>query len=62
LKARETLCTDPYVRDDRFLPLGDVLERADLLVIASPHQDYRQLDTEKPVIDMWGLTGQGVLV
>ncbi|GIE31707.1 hypothetical protein Ait01nite_047520 [Actinoplanes italicus] len=62
LKARETLCTDPYVRDDRFLPLDDVLKRADLLVIASPHQDYKQLDTEKPVIDMWGLTGQGVLV
>jgi UDP-N-acetyl-D-mannosaminuronic acid dehydrogenase len=62
LKARETLCTDPYVKDDRFLPLDDVLKRADLLVIASPHQDYRQLDTEKPVIDMWGLTGQGVLV
>jgi UDP-N-acetyl-D-mannosaminuronic acid dehydrogenase len=62
LKARETLCTDPYVKDDRFLPLDDVLKRADLLVIASPHQDYRQLETEKPVIDMWGLTGQGVLV
>jgi UDP-N-acetyl-D-mannosaminuronic acid dehydrogenase len=62
LKARETLCTDPYVKDDRFLSLDDVLKRADLLVIASPHQDYRTLDTEKPVIDMWGLTGQGVLV
>jgi UDP-N-acetyl-D-mannosaminuronic acid dehydrogenase len=62
LKARETLCTDPYVRDDRFLPLDDVLKRADLLVIASPHPDYKTLDTEKPVIDMWGLTGQGVLV
>ncbi|MEU4419836.1 nucleotide sugar dehydrogenase [Actinoplanes sp. NPDC024001] len=62
LKARETLCTDPYVADDRFLPLDDVLKRADLLVIAAPHADYAELDTEKPVIDMWGLTGQGVLV
>ncbi|MEJ3749500.1 nucleotide sugar dehydrogenase [Actinomycetes bacterium KLBMP 9797] len=62
MKARETLCTDPYVRDERFLPLDEVLDRADLLVIASPHQPYRQLATDKPVIDMWGLTGQGVLV
>ncbi|MBW6433822.1 nucleotide sugar dehydrogenase [Actinoplanes hulinensis] len=62
LKARETLCTDPYIRDDRFLPLDEVLERADLLVIASPHPDYAGLKTDKPVIDMWGLTGQGVLV
>jgi UDP-N-acetyl-D-mannosaminuronic acid dehydrogenase len=62
LKARETLCTDPYVADDRFVPLDDVLKRADLLVIAAPHPDYAALDTRKPVIDMWGLTGQGVLV
>jgi UDP-N-acetyl-D-mannosaminuronic acid dehydrogenase len=62
LKARETLSTDPYVTDDRLLPLDDVLKRADLLVIAAPHPDYADLKTDKPVIDMWGLTGQGVLV
>jgi UDP-N-acetyl-D-mannosaminuronic acid dehydrogenase len=62
LKARETLCTDPYVVDDRFLPLDDVLKRADLLVIAAPHADYADLDTDQPLIDMWGLTGRGVRV
>ncbi|HET6530161.1 MAG TPA: nucleotide sugar dehydrogenase [Actinoplanes sp.] len=62
LKARETLCTDPYVADDRFLPLDDVLKRADLLVIAAPHADYAELDTDKPLVDMWGLTGRGVRV
>jgi len=62
LKARETLCTDPYIADDRFLPLEDVLKRADLLVIAAPHPDYAELDTDKPVVDMWGLTGRSVLV
>jgi UDP-N-acetyl-D-mannosaminuronic acid dehydrogenase len=62
LKARETLCTDPYISDERFTPLDEVLERADLLVIASPHPEYRDLATDKPLVDMWGLTGQGVLV
>jgi UDP-N-acetyl-D-mannosaminuronic acid dehydrogenase len=62
LKARETLCTDPYVADDRFLPLDDVLKRADLLVIAAPHPDYAALETDKPVVDMWGLTGREVRV
>ena len=62
LKARETLCTDPYVPDDRFLPLDEVLKRADLLIIASPHPQYADLETDLPLIDMWGLTGQGVLV
>ncbi|BCL16709.1 nucleotide sugar dehydrogenase [Micromonospora sagamiensis] len=62
VKARETLCTDPYVVDDRFLPLADVLDRADLLVIAAPHADYADLDTDRPLVDMWGLTGRGVRV
>jgi UDP-N-acetyl-D-mannosaminuronic acid dehydrogenase len=62
LKARETLCTDPYVVDERFLPLDDVLKRADLLVIAAPHPDYADLETDKPLVDMWGLTGRGVRV
>jgi UDP-N-acetyl-D-mannosaminuronic acid dehydrogenase len=62
LKARETLCTDPYISDERFTPLDEVLERADLLVIASPHPEYRDLATDKPLIDMWGITRQGVLV
>ncbi|WP_320064532.1 nucleotide sugar dehydrogenase [Micromonospora sp. RTGN7] len=62
LKAGETLCTDPYVVDDRLVPLADVLSRADLLVIAAPHAEYADLDTDKPLIDMWGLTGRGVRV
>ena len=62
LKAEEMLCTDPYIVDDRFTPLPEVLDRADLLVIAAPHAEYRDLDTDKPVVDMWGLTGRGIRV
>lgn len=62
LKAKETLCADPYVIDDRFLPQEEVIERSDLLVIGTPHADYRNLATEKPIADIWGITGRGVLV
>jgi UDP-N-acetyl-D-mannosaminuronic acid dehydrogenase len=61
LKAREVLCTDPYIADDRFVPLDEVLRRADLLVIACPHPEYRELAATQQVVDIWGLTGQGVL-
>jgi UDP-N-acetyl-D-mannosaminuronic acid dehydrogenase len=62
LKAGEVLCTDPRVVDDRLVPLETVLGRADLLVIAAPHPEYRSLTAAVPVIDMWGLTNQGVRV
>ena len=61
-KARKVLCTDPLVSGDpELLPLGDVLDRADLLVIGAPHPHYRDLQTDKPVVDIWNLLHQGVL-
>ena len=62
-KAREVLATDPLVRastDDSLVPLEEVLARADVLIIAAPHGEYRDLVTELPVVDVWNLLGQGV--
>jgi UDP-N-acetyl-D-mannosaminuronic acid dehydrogenase len=62
MKAREVVCSDPYIVDSRFVPMEEAIERCDLLVIGAPHPQYRGLVTEKPVADIWGLTGRGVLV
>jgi UDP-N-acetyl-D-mannosaminuronic acid dehydrogenase len=62
LKAKQTLCSDPYVVDDRFVGLAEIQDRSDLLVIAAPHPEYRGLVTDKPVADIWGITGRGVLI
>ena len=62
-KAREVLSTDPLVSaatDDSLVPLDEVLERADLLIIAAPHREYRDLTTTVPVVDIWNLQGNGV--
>jgi UDP-N-acetyl-D-mannosaminuronic acid dehydrogenase len=62
-KAGAVLYTDPYVREDPELrPLGEVLARADLLVIATPHPDYAGLEASVPVADLWNVLGRGVLV
>jgi UDP-N-acetyl-D-mannosaminuronic acid dehydrogenase len=62
-KAGTVLCTDPYVTsDDCLVPLGEVLARADLLVIAAPHPEYRELRTGKPVADIWNVLGDGVRI
>jgi len=62
-KARDVLATDPLVApgtDDSLLPLDEVLARADLLIIAAPHREYRELTTDVPVVDIWNLRGNGV--
>jgi UDP-N-acetyl-D-mannosaminuronic acid dehydrogenase len=54
------LCTDPYVTvDDSLTPLEDVLENSDILILAAPHRVYRDLQTTKPVADVWNFLGQG---
>jgi len=60
-EAAEVLCTDEYIDDASFLPLGEVLERADLLVVGVPHRAYRtlKLPASKPVIDIWNIYGKG---
>ncbi|MBV9662604.1 MAG: nucleotide sugar dehydrogenase, partial [Actinobacteria bacterium] len=60
-KAAAVLTTDPYVRvDPDLLPFDDVVARADLLIVGAPHRAYADLQTDKPVVDIWDLLGDGV--
>jgi UDP-N-acetyl-D-mannosaminuronic acid dehydrogenase len=55
------LCTDPYVRDDRILPLADVVRDSEILILAAPHREYRGLRLDgKDVVDVWGALGEGI--
>jgi len=59
-RAREVLCTDPYVTvDGSLVPIERVLEECDVLVVGAPHKVYRELETELPVVDVWNLRGRG---
>lgn len=61
-RAGEVLCTDEYVTSDpTLLPLSEVVGRADVLVIAAPHDAYATLLTDSPVIDIWGCRGGSVI-
>jgi UDP-N-acetyl-D-mannosaminuronic acid dehydrogenase len=60
-KAKAVLCADALVTSDQLLISEDeLLEKADLIVIATPHKRYSNLKTSKPVIDIWNLRRQGV--
>lgn len=62
-RAVDVLCTDPYVTTDATLvPVERLLAEADVLIIGAPHDEYRTLQTDKPVVDVWNLRGHGNLV
>jgi len=60
----EVLTTDPLVtKDAQLLPLEEVVNRSDILVLCVPHEAYRDLDIKgKPVLDVWGFFGKGCLI
>jgi UDP-N-acetyl-D-mannosaminuronic acid dehydrogenase len=59
-KASQVLCHDPFVTTDRDLsPLGEVLEQSDILLLATPHRIYDSVQTDLPVIDIWGRWDKG---
>ncbi len=55
LEAQNVICTDPYVRDPRLLPLEQVLANSDVVFVATPHQQYAELvlPADKIVVDVW---------
>lgn len=63
LEAKEVLCTDPYVKDDRLVSIDIVKKRADAIIVATPHNEYSELNFgKKPVIDIWNLYEKGSLI
>jgi UDP-N-acetyl-D-mannosaminuronic acid dehydrogenase len=62
-RSARVLCADPFVMgDDRMIDHDQLMAEADVIVIGAPHERYRSLTTEKPVIDIWGITGNGVRI
>ena len=62
-KSRKVLLTDPFVTvDPNLVSLDKAINDSDILIIAAPHNLYKDLATAKPVIDIWNLLGNGNLI
>ncbi len=62
-RAKNVLTTDPMVPtsvDKELISLEQVLLQADILILATPHREYKDLVTDKPLIDMWGITSRNL--
>jgi UDP-N-acetyl-D-mannosaminuronic acid dehydrogenase len=59
LQARRVLCTDPYVQDPGLVPLKQVLDECDAIVVGTPHHAYKslRLRPEVAVMDVWNVLG-----
>ncbi|MGN7610735.1 UDP binding domain-containing protein, partial [Magnetococcales bacterium HHB-1] len=56
MHTSNVLVTDPFVViDPGILPVEEVVDKSDILILCTPHKAYQSLDTKnKPVIDLSG--------
>jgi UDP-N-acetyl-D-mannosaminuronic acid dehydrogenase len=54
LDCRRVLCTDVYIHDPSFVPLDTAIREADIIFLGACHDEYRDLEIDKPVIDVFG--------
>lgn len=52
-KMANILLTDPYLEET--MPLNEALEKAEGIILGTPHMEYRNLNIDKPHVDCWGL-------
>ena len=64
MTAQEVLTTDPFVTTDpAILPLEQVIDHSDILILCTPHSVYADADLKgKPVVDVWGFLKAGNIV
>jgi len=59
-KSKSVLMSDPYVTvDPKLVSQEQILAESDILIIGAPHKTYKDLVTNKPIIDIWNLIGNG---
>ncbi len=62
-EAKEVLCHDPFIKDPRFVSLDEIRQRADTIVLATPHSIYAEDNWGgKELVDIWNFYGKGGII
>ena len=63
VECKEVLCTDPYIYEEEFVTHKEMLERADIIILAAPHAEYKDIDPKEHTnirfVDVWNFWGKG---
>lgn len=61
LECKKVLCADEYIKDPSFVSTNHLLDNSDIVVLATAHKDYANIDPKKypnkKFIDIWNFWG-----
>ena len=63
IEAQEVICSDVYIQDPCFVGATELVDFANIVILAAPHSEYRRLEIpkDKILVDIWNFYGQGGL-
>lgn len=62
-KSKKVLSADSNVaRDPSLISESELIKSSDIIFIGAPHKRYSKLQLDSPVIDIWNIRGNGVLI
>jgi UDP-N-acetyl-D-mannosaminuronic acid dehydrogenase len=62
IEAAQVLCSDPFVKDNKLVPVKTLIEKSDIIILGAPHSEYKKLKLDfksKTVVDVWNFFGLG---
>lgn len=58
VEAGGVVCSDVYIKEDGFVTPEELISRSEIVILGTPHGEYRGLDTGKrPIVDVWNFFG-----
>jgi UDP-N-acetyl-D-mannosaminuronic acid dehydrogenase len=62
IEAKKVFCSDVYIQEEGFVPVQDLIEESDIIILATPHKEYTDLDIKgKILVDVWNFYSKGGL-
>lgn len=64
IEAKRVYCTDLYVKRDYFVSAESLINMCDIIIVATPHEQYRTLNIkeDKLLVDIWNFYGKGAVL
>jgi len=64
IEAKKVLCSDVYIREEGFVSAQELIRNSDIVILGAPHKRYKRykdLISNKILVDVWNFFGKGGL-
>jgi UDP-N-acetyl-D-mannosaminuronic acid dehydrogenase len=61
IEAHRVFCSDIYIKEEGFLDTQELINKADIIILGTPHKEYGELKIpdNKTLVDIWNFFGKG---